>query len=68
VNLGNDADTTAAIYGQLAGAVYGVDAIPHEWRILLARRGLIERLADAIHDLSRRPAADPDPPEEAAGG
>ena len=53
VNLGNDADTTAAIFGQLAGAVYGIGAIPDEWRILLARRGLIERLADSIHDLSR---------------
>jgi ADP-ribosyl-[dinitrogen reductase] hydrolase len=27
VNLGDDADTTGAIYGQLAGAFYGVDAI-----------------------------------------
>ncbi|HET7232475.1 MAG TPA: ADP-ribosylglycohydrolase family protein [Longimicrobium sp.] len=52
-NLGNDADTTAAIYGQLAGAFYGVEAIPPEWRDLLARRGLIERLADGLYDLSR---------------
>jgi ADP-ribosyl-[dinitrogen reductase] hydrolase len=28
VNLGNDADTTGAIYGQLAGAFYGVNSIP----------------------------------------
>ncbi len=28
VNLGDDADTTAAVAGQLAGAMYGVDAIP----------------------------------------
>ena len=28
VNLGDDADTTAAIYGQLAGAVYGLDGHP----------------------------------------
>lgn len=52
-NLGNDADTTAAIYGQLAGAVYGVDAIPAEWRTWLARRALIERLADGLYDGSR---------------
>ena len=32
VNLGHDADTTAAIYGQLAGAFYGEDAIPFHWR------------------------------------
>lgn len=29
VNLGDDADTTAAIYGQIAGAYYGIDGIPH---------------------------------------
>ena len=32
VNLGDDADTTAAIYGQLAGALYGLDGIPARWR------------------------------------
>ena len=32
VNLGDDADTTAAIYGQLAGAIYGLDGIPERWR------------------------------------
>lgn len=30
-NLGDDADTTAAIVGQLAGAYYGVDSIPTKW-------------------------------------
>jgi len=32
VNLGNDADTTGAVAGALAGAAYGVDAIPLRWR------------------------------------
>ncbi len=31
VNRGGDADTTGAIAGQLAGALYGVDAIPERW-------------------------------------
>lgn len=31
-NLGHDADTTAAIYGQIAGAYYGESNIPQEWR------------------------------------
>ncbi|HSU16645.1 ADP-ribosylglycohydrolase family protein [Longimicrobium sp.] len=53
-NLGNDADTTAAIYGQLAGAFYGVDAIPAEWRSRLAHRALIERLADALYEHAAR--------------
>jgi ADP-ribosyl-[dinitrogen reductase] hydrolase len=31
VNLGDDTDTTAAIYGQLAGAYYGYDKLPRRW-------------------------------------
>jgi len=31
VNLGEDADTTGAIYGQIAGAYYGASAIPEKW-------------------------------------
>ena len=34
-NLGDDADTAAAIYGQITGAHYGVEAIPTEWRARL---------------------------------
>ena len=32
VNLGDDTDTTAAIYGQLAGAHYGYQDLPKKWR------------------------------------
>ncbi|MCH7746373.1 MAG: ADP-ribosylglycohydrolase family protein [Chloroflexi bacterium] len=45
VNLGDDADTTAAVYGQLGGAFYGEEGIPVSWRSKLAYRGLIESLA-----------------------
>ena len=45
VNLGKDTDTTAAVYGQLAGAHYGLEGIPSEWLEKLARRELIEDLA-----------------------
>jgi ADP-ribosylglycohydrolase len=45
VNLGDDADTTGAIYGQLAGAFYGVDAIPAEWRAKLTGRETLESFA-----------------------
>lgn len=48
VNLGDDADTTGAVYGQLAGAFYGVEAIPEEWKGKLAMREEIEGLADAL--------------------
>ncbi len=55
VNLGDDADTTAAVYGQLAGAFYGGEAIPESWRSKLARRDLIEELAEKL--FNRRPSA-----------
>jgi ADP-ribosylglycohydrolase len=50
-NLGNDADTTAAIYGQLAGAYYGIEAIPSQWREQIAQRNLVESLADRLFEL-----------------
>lgn len=48
VNLGDDADTTGAIYGQLAGAYYGVDAIPDAWRKKLVDVNYIRQQADAL--------------------
>ena len=48
MNLGDDADTTAAIYGQLAGAYYGIDGIPEEWKDLIARRELVLGLSDGL--------------------
>ena len=52
VNLGNDADTTGAIYGQLAGAFYGVNAIPRDWIERLTMRDFISETADALFDFS----------------
>jgi ADP-ribosyl-[dinitrogen reductase] hydrolase len=52
VNLGDDADTTGAVFGQLAGAYYGEDGIPQDWRDKLARRPLIESFANQIFALS----------------
>ena len=48
VNLGDDADTTAAIYGQLAGAYYGIDGVPQEWKGLIAQSELIIGLSDGL--------------------
>lgn len=31
VNLGGDADSIGAVFGQIAGAFYGFDAIPERW-------------------------------------
>ncbi|MEQ8833447.1 MAG: ADP-ribosylglycohydrolase family protein [Miltoncostaeaceae bacterium] len=58
VNLGDDADTTGAIYGQLAGAVYGIDGIPAGWREVVLMGEEIIALADDLHDLAGR--IDPD--------
>jgi ADP-ribosylglycohydrolase len=54
VNLGEDADTTGAVFGQIAGAYYGDEEIPPEWRDKIFRRDDIERLADRLHDLASR--------------
>lgn len=47
-NLGDDADTTAAIVGQLAGAHYGVIAIPENWLETLHWREKIQAYADHL--------------------
>lgn len=47
-NLGDDADTTAAIVGQLAGAYYGVQGIPAGWLETLWMRDEIQATADAL--------------------
>lgn len=54
VNLGDDADTTAAVCGQLAGAFYGTSGIPEPWRRRLARHDLIVDLADSLWTLRER--------------
>ncbi len=47
-NLGDDADTTAAISGQVAGALYGASAIPAEWLEALHLHDEIRRIADRL--------------------
>jgi ADP-ribosyl-[dinitrogen reductase] hydrolase len=53
VNLGDDADTTGAVYGQLAGAFYGAQGVPESWRSRLTLRQLIESFADQLYILSK---------------
>lgn len=45
VNLREDADTTGAVTGQLAGALFGLDAIPLPWRQRIAWGTRIEPAA-----------------------
>lgn len=47
-NLGDDADTTAAICGQVAGAYYGEDNIPKNWLDKLVKREDISALAERL--------------------
>jgi ADP-ribosyl-[dinitrogen reductase] hydrolase len=47
-NLGGDADTTAAIAGQLAGALFGASAIPSQWLAQLAWEGSLVALASRL--------------------
>jgi len=48
VNLGDDADTTGAICGQIAGACWGESGIPDEWLEELAERDMIEHALAGI--------------------
>ncbi|NQD35987.1 ADP-ribosylglycohydrolase family protein [Permianibacter sp. IMCC34836] len=50
IRLGDDTDTTAAITGQLAGALHGVSAIPERWLSRLVDRELIASKASALYD------------------
>jgi len=52
-NLGEDADTTAAITGQLAGALYGVDGIPLRWREKITWGLRIADMAGALFEAGR---------------
>lgn len=53
VNLGDDADTTGAVYGQLAGTYYGITGIPPHWLAKLAYRPLLEHYAEKLYQLAQ---------------
>ena len=52
IRLGGDTDTNGAIYGQLAGAYYGYNAIPEEWRKEVY---LSDELVEIADDLLKMP-------------
>jgi ADP-ribosyl-[dinitrogen reductase] hydrolase len=52
-NLGDDADTTAAVCGQLAGAFYGEGGIPTHWLDALTMKDEIRSLAERLFDRAR---------------
>ncbi len=53
VNLGNDADTTGAIYGQLAGAYYGETGLNLSWANKIALKQTIVKFAVKLYLLAR---------------
>jgi hypothetical protein len=52
-NLGEDADTTAAIVGQVAGAFYGVQGIPAPWLKKLHLRAEITKMAEDLYEIGQ---------------
>jgi len=52
VNIGNDADTTAAICGQIAGAFYGLTSIPKAWKDSLSWSMEIMEMATSLLNLN----------------
>ena len=45
VNLGDDADTTGAVYGQIAGAIYDM---PQEWLQVISMREKITEISNQL--------------------
>ncbi|CAF1323311.1 unnamed protein product [Rotaria sordida] len=56
IQLGDDTDTTAAIYGQLAGAHYGYQMIPKNWRRQLYANQLITSIGHWLYFLGKQPS------------
>lgn len=56
VNLGQDADTTGAVAGALAGARWGYSAIPDRWLNVIRGRDELVELADRLMAVSFRDA------------
>lgn len=53
VNLGDDADTVGAIYGGIAGAFYGVEAIPQKWLNGLRAKSMVDDVIEGVVALAQ---------------
>jgi len=58
VNLGDDADTTGAVYGQIAGAFFGLKGIPRGWSRRIALAELILGYADRLFEYANQAPPD----------
>ena len=69
-NLGDDADTTAAVTGQLAGAFYGEASIPGAWLDVLHQKQRIQNTAQQLYDaycLNAPMSAQKEGPDDVSG-
>ncbi|CAF4577320.1 unnamed protein product [Rotaria socialis] len=62
VNLGDDTDTTAAIYGGLAGAHYGYKSLPKRWLDDIYAKNLITCVCKWMTHEAWKPSDIPNPP------
>jgi poly(ADP-ribose) glycohydrolase ARH3 len=51
VNLGGDSDTIGVMTGAIAGACYGIEGIPSQWRETVENREYIEQLAKKLWEV-----------------
>ena len=51
VSLGGDAEAVGSMTGAIAGACYGLEGIPSQWRETVENRGQIEQLGTALWDV-----------------
>lgn len=56
-SLGGDADTVAAIYGQIAGAFYGEESISESWQKKIIFAPLLQAIMDEVYRISAAPEA-----------
>lgn len=54
VNLGDDADAVGAVYGGLAGAWYGIEAIPDEWLDGLQAKSMLDEVIGGAVKLAEK--------------
>jgi len=53
LSFGGDADTIGAVYGQIAGAYYGLEQIPARWRQPIAMKETILNFADRLYTFNQ---------------
>jgi ADP-ribosyl-[dinitrogen reductase] hydrolase len=53
-SMGEDTDTVCCIYGQMAGALYGLDAVPKQWIKKLQRKDMVMNTVKSLVDVAMK--------------